>query len=93
MIIYPSDANGDALRRMAENGDDLSKSRNVDFSVVFADRKSAERFAEHFRGLGNEVVLESTKTDRDGFPWDVTVVQHMVPSMMGSVVSKACCNP
>ena len=78
-MIYPNDANGDALRRMEAQGDDLTRSRNIDFSVAFADTKSAEQFAAHFRALGHEVSVEPTETDQD-FPWDVVVARHMVPS-------------
>jgi hypothetical protein len=81
-MTYPNDANGDALRRMEAEGDDLSRPRNIDFSVVFADESSAEQFAKHFRALGHEVSVEAAETDQD-FPWDVVVVQHMVPSYDG----------
>ena len=79
-MIYPEDDNGDALRRLEAHGDDLSKPRNIDFTVVFKDASSAGKFAEHFRALGHEVsVEERTETNQD-FPWDVVVVQHMAPS-------------
>lgn len=78
-MIYPSDANGDALRQLEAQGDDLTRSRNIDFTVVFPDTSSAEQFAEHFRALGHEVSVAANESDRD-FPWDVVVVQHMVPS-------------
>ena len=78
-MIYPNDANGDALRRMEAQGDDLNRPRNIDFTVAFADARSAEQFAEHFRALGHEVSVEANETNQD-FPWDVVVVQHMVPS-------------
>jgi hypothetical protein len=81
-MTYPDDANGDALRRMEAEGDVLSRPRNIDFNVVFADERSAEQFAQHFRALGQEVSVEAAGTDQ-GFPWDVVVVQHMVPSYDG----------
>lgn len=81
-MLYPNDANGDVLRRMEAQGDDLTKPRNIDFAVVFADASSAEQFAEHFRVLGHEVSMEITGTNPD-FPWDVIVGQHMVPSHDG----------
>lgn len=34
---FPNDANGDVLRRMEAQGDDLSRPRNVDFTVIFAE--------------------------------------------------------
>ena len=35
---FPDDENGDVLRRMAANGDDLTRPRNIDFTVV-SERK------------------------------------------------------
>ena len=81
-MLYPNDANGDALRRMEAQGDDLTKPRNIDFTVVFVDASSAEQFAEHFRVLGQKVSVALTGTD-PAFPWDVVVVEHMVPSYDG----------
>jgi hypothetical protein len=81
-VIFPNDASGDALRRMEAEGDDLTRPRNVDFNVVFADGGSAEEFAKHFRALGHEVSVEVAETDQD-FPWDAVVVKHMAPSYDG----------
>jgi hypothetical protein len=81
-MIYPADANGDVLRRLEAQGDNLSKPRNIDFTVVFADASSAEQFAEQFRALGHEVSVKVTGANPD-FPWDVVVVKHMVPSHDG----------
>ena len=76
---YPNDENGNSLQRMEETGDDLTKSRKVDFTVVFPDNSSAETFAMHFRALGYEVAIELTETNKD-LPWDVVVVKHMIPT-------------
>jgi len=63
VVIYRNDASGDALRRMEGQGDDLTRPRNIDFTVAFPDGSSAEQFAEHFRALGHEVSVELTETD------------------------------
>ncbi len=81
-MIYPNDINGDALRRMETQGDDLTRPRNIDFTVVFANASSAEQFAKHLSALGHEVSVEATETDHD-FPWDVVVVRHIAPSYDG----------
>jgi hypothetical protein len=81
-MTHPNDVNGDVLRRMEAKGDDLTKPRNIDFNVVFGDGDSAEQFAKHFRALGHKVSVEHTGTNKD-FPWDVLVVQYMVPSHEG----------
>ena len=75
---YPDDANGDALRHMAGQGDDLTCPRNVEFTVVFPDENVAKKFADHFSTLGYAASVELTQTVKK-FPWDVVVVKHMVP--------------
>lgn len=78
-MIHPNDDNGDVLRRMEAKGDSLTLPRNIDFTVVFRDERSAEQFAEHFREQGYSVSVEDSETVTE-FPWDVVVVKHMIPS-------------
>ena len=66
-------------RRLESHGDDLSRPRDIDFTVVFPDENSAQQFAHHFRALGYKVSAELTNT-AEGFPWDVLVVKHMAAS-------------
>ena len=42
---FPDDANGEVIRLLWENGDDLSTPREFDFGVVFEDEKAALDFA------------------------------------------------
>src|SRR5262249_53756826 len=78
-MIHPNDANGNALRRMEAEGDDLSRPRNIDFTVIFSNGTSAEEFARHFRWLGKEASVEVNQRDQE-FGWDVVLVRYMVPS-------------
>jgi hypothetical protein len=78
-MIYPDDDNGDVLRRLEANGDDLTRSRDVEFTVVFPDQISGEGFASHFRALGYKTSVELSETV-EAFPWDVVVVKHMALS-------------
>src|SRR5947209_1227343 len=78
-MIFPDDENGDVLRRMAAQGDDLTKPRNIDFTIIFSDATSAEQFAGYFHELGYKISVQETKTKPD-FPWDVIVVKHMIPT-------------
>jgi|SRR5579884_1366199 len=87
-MFYPDDDNGNVLRRMAEQGKDLTEARDIDFVVVFEQASSAEQFAKHFRELGYKVSVEDTSSfedaeKEDNFPWDVIVVKHMVPTHEG----------
>ena len=75
---FPNDENGDALRRMQEGGDDFTKPRDMDFSVVF----TSEGFAEHFRQSGFVMAVEKLDGERD-LSWDVTVTRHMLPTHAG----------
>ena len=78
-MIFPNAPNGDALRGMAAEGDDLTRARNIDFNVAFADERTAAEFARHFRVLGHDVAVGAAETDQE-FPRDVVVVRHMAPS-------------
>jgi hypothetical protein len=73
-----NEENREVILRMAASGDDLSKPRDIDFSVVFPDRSSAEEFAASFGQLGCRTRLKKSDV-APGLPWDVTVVKHMVP--------------
>ena len=76
---FPDAANGDALRRMEEAGDDLTRPRDVEFTVVFPNENTAKQFADHVSALGYAASAELTGTV-EAFPWDVIVVKRMVPS-------------
>jgi hypothetical protein len=78
-LEFPTDDNGDALRRMQASGDDLSLPRNVDFTVVFAKETKARRFAKHFHDLGYQASVELTRT-AESLPWDVVIIKNMIPA-------------
>lgn len=76
MMNFPDDDNGEVLRRLEANGDDLSRPRNIDFTVVFPNEVEAREFAEHFRKQGFSASVEFSQTV-EGLPWDVIVTKHM----------------
>lgn len=78
-MVHPEDDTGDALRRLEADGDDLSLGRDIDFSIVFADESSAQKFAEHFRDAGFKATVRFAEVEED-HPWDVTVAKYLVPS-------------
>jgi Regulator of ribonuclease activity B len=79
MMTFPDDDTGDALRRLQAQGDPLTNARNVDFSVVFTSEDAATKFAAYFQSQGYKASVKLTEIGRE-FPWDVTIVKHMVPS-------------
>ncbi len=88
----PDDENGDVLRRMLREGDDLSKPRMIDFCYIFPERRQALAFAEIVDDRELEVCISYNK-ERD--MWDAIVKRYMVPTHQDitafelSVASKA----
>lgn len=73
---FPNDENGDVLRRMYQNGDDLTQPRMMDFCFVFPERRQALAFAEIVDGRDLEVCI-SYYEERD--LWETIVKRHMIP--------------
>jgi hypothetical protein len=74
---FPDDENGEVLRRMFKQGDDLSRPRIIDFCFTFADRRQALAFAEIVDEQDLEVCI-SVYEERDG--WEAIVKRYMVPT-------------
>ena len=75
--VFPNDTNGDVLRRMAANGDDLRTPRNVDFERIFDSKDGAVAFLSEVASPSQEARL-SWYQERS--VWNVQVVLHMVPT-------------
>lgn len=76
---FPDDENGDILYNMAEDGDNLSKEREVDFSVIFPTEDSAIKFAVHL--LRNEQKVSfSPYEEHEELPWQVQAHPVMIPT-------------
>ena len=82
LTTFPDDENGDVLRRMQAQGDDLSKPRDIDFTVVLPTEAATQAFARHFHALDYVVAVEETGCVQE-LPWDVRVVRHMLPMHAG----------
>ena len=79
---FPNDDNGDVLRKLQGNGDDLTQARDINFTVVFPDELAAQTFASEFRDAGYSVEVEMTHCRKE-LPWDVRVVRTMIPTYEG----------
>lgn len=75
---WPDDENGDALRNMAMSGDDLSKARDIEFSVIFRNESKARKFC----CMISKDDMRADCHHSEGHPevWDVTVTSNMVPT-------------
>lgn len=85
---YPDDDNGDALRRLQADGDDLTRARDINFTVVFQDQFKADQFAQHFRNAGYKSKVEEAQVKKT-HPWDVVVVKRMIPTHSGIIKFEA----
>lgn len=77
--VFPNNLNGDVLYRMARNGDQLWKERNVDFSYVFPNEKSATNFQDSM-SLENISCEVSTYDGAEGYSHQVELALEMVPT-------------
>ncbi len=75
--MHSTDTNGELLRLMQEQGDDLSAPRDIDFYVIFESRAQADAFAlaaSTALGLPAQVTPYE-KTDK----WQTALTRHMPP--------------
>jgi len=76
---FPNDENGDVLWGMSEKGDNLSKIREVNFSVIFPSEENALQFAIQL--LKNEMKVSFSEYEANKeLPWEVTVHVMVVPT-------------
>ncbi|WP_127170852.1 ribonuclease E inhibitor RraB [Xanthomonas euvesicatoria] len=79
LILYPKDDNGDTLWHIAQQGVDLSKPREIAFSVVFPSKESALEFSVKMLRFEQKVRC-CHYPENTAFPMDVTEYPTMVPS-------------
>ena len=75
--MIPDDENGDVLRAMLEDGDDLTIPREIDFLLVFGEEAAARAFADAANGLP-DLVVSLPDVDDEGI-WQVVASRHMAP--------------
>ena len=77
---FPSDENGDVLRRMLAEWRRLGEVTGHRFHCCISLASRALRNSRiHFRQQGYKISVEQTKCVPE-LPWDVIVVNHMIPA-------------
>ncbi len=76
---FPDDENGQVLQQMAEQGDDLSVPREIDFAVIFPSEEAALKFALRLLKSGQKVSF-SEYEENDELPWQVLAHPYMEPT-------------
>jgi len=69
--------NAAALAAMAEQGDDLTQARDVEFAHVFGQRSEAEAFCAWAKKQGYSASVE----ERDDASTDVIIRHRMIPEL------------
>jgi hypothetical protein len=77
---YPNDADGDALRNVAESGADMSLPMVIDFSVEVPDERTARHVAEVVAAHG----FDPSISEDDG-SWSVHCSKSMLATYEGVV--------
>jgi hypothetical protein len=77
MVKEALDENAAVLARMAEQGDDLTQAREIEFTYVFDNGGAAEAFCVWARQRGFDAEIEV----RDDANTDVIVRRRMVPDL------------
>ena len=88
---YPHDADGDALRRVAADGSDMSKPMDIDFQVAAPDEATAERVADEASELGYRISIyfDDDDIENAGYPWTCECTKSMVPTYDALLAAQA----
>lgn len=76
---FPNDATGDTLWHLSEQGDDLTKVREVEFTVIFAAEEDALKFGEILLFNRQKVLLCDNEESQD-YPYEIVVSVSMCPT-------------
>ena len=79
LALFPDDSCGDALWKMLEQGDDLTESREVEFSVIFQTEELALKFG-HLLLENNQKLSFCHYNGDEDYPWEITAYPEMAPS-------------
>lgn len=76
---FPEDENGDALWTIFQRGDDMSKKRDVEFTVIFPTENEALKFGEMLLTNRQQVLLCDNEESED-YPYEIVATIAMVLS-------------
>jgi hypothetical protein len=82
---YPGDADGDALRRVAALGADMSRPMEIEFFVAVPDREAGEAFARLVAQVGFRPELVH---DEEVDAWDCYCRKTMLPTHEGVMAAQ-----
>jgi len=85
-MTYPNDADGDALRRIAADGSDMSQPMEIDFFVAVPDEAAGQAVAAKAASAGYEPELSFDTESRE---WTCYCSREMIPTHEAVVAAQA----
>ena len=79
---FPNNENGDVLRRMEENGVNLTNPRVVNFEHCFSSEASARSFLEQVRDSVDEVIFYEPELEEEPGNWEVQCRVRIIPTYL-----------
>jgi len=76
---FPGDSTGDALWVMNQNSDDLTQSREIEFTVVFPTENEALSFGETLLFNRQKILLCDAEENND-YPFEMVVFVELAPT-------------
>jgi len=84
-VTFPEDADGDALRRIASAGIDMSRPLEIDFFVAVPGREAGEAVARLAAHAGYRAELVR---DEEDDAWDCYCTKRMIPTYEAVVAAQ-----
>ncbi len=82
---YPNDADGDALRRIAADGSNMTKPMVIDFHVAAPDRATAKAIAA---AAGQRGYRTKVHKDHEGSAWTCECSKEMLATHGGVIAAQ-----
>ena len=82
---YPDDADGNALRRVAAGGSNMSKPMDIDFQIAAPDEATAKRVAAVAIELGYRIRVYGGAYA----PWKCQITKSMIPTYDSLITAQA----
>lgn len=77
--LFPQDNIGDALWKMLQQGDDLSRIREIEFSVLFQSEQQALKYGQLLLENNQKLSFSPFQGDED-YPWEITAYPEVEAS-------------
>jgi len=82
---FPNDADGDALRRLAADGNDMARPMAIEFTIAVPSRAAGQAVALAAQAAGYRTSVEQVAEERT---WTCYCTKHMIASYEAVVLAQ-----